>query len=72
MTTPAIVHIHRRLKLVLIGIVVLAGSWLKGQSTAVQDDALGPGRAALFRDGMSIDRFVKDGRTLTLDELQAL
>ena len=46
------------------------GSWLKSQSTEVQNDALGPGRAALFRDGMSIDRFVKDGRVIPLADLQ--
>ena len=47
-------------------------TWLAGQSAAVQDEALGPERAALFRDGMTVDRFTADGRTLTLDELEAI
>lgn len=48
--------------------------WLAGQSESVQDDALGPERAALFRTGkVTIDRFVDDtGRTLTLEELYSL
>ena len=46
-------------------------AWLKTQSVEVQNDALGPVRARLFRQGkVKIDRFVKDGRTLTLRELR--
>jgi SPP1 gp7 family putative phage head morphogenesis protein len=49
------------------------GSWLKKQPRDIQDDALGPRRAALFRSGdVKIDRFVDArGRKLTLDELRA-
>ncbi len=48
------------------------GDWLRNQSAAVQDDALGPTRGKLFREGgLAVDRFVNDeGRTLTLDELR--
>lgn len=44
--------------------------WLRKQSKAFQDKVLGPSRAAMFRDGMKLDRFV-DGRgnTLTLAQL---
>ena len=47
------------------------GQWLKKQSRAVQDDALGPKRAALFRSGdVKIDRFVNNRRRkLSLKEL---
>lgn len=45
-------------------------TWLEKQPKEIQDEALGPERAALFRDGMSVDRFTADGRTLTLDELR--
>lgn len=45
------------------------GEWLKTQSTEIQDAALGPGRAQLFRDGANMSRFVADGRVLTLDEI---
>lgn len=45
------------------------GEWLKTQSAEVQNDALGPARAELFRGGMSVNRFVQDGRVLRLDEL---
>ena len=47
--------------------------WLRGQPRAVQDEALGPERAALFRGGLKIERFVDAGlRPLTLDELRAI
>lgn len=47
--------------------------WLKKQPAAIQDEALGPSRAALFRSGgMPIDKFTDDrGNTLTLDQLKA-
>lgn len=45
--------------------------WLKKQPAELQDDVLGKTRAALFRKGdLPLDRFVDDGRTLTLDELR--
>ena len=45
--------------------------WLERQSEAVQDEALGPERAALWRSGeVAIDKFVDDfGRTIPLAEL---
>lgn len=50
------------------------GGWLKKQSASFQDEALGPERAKLFRDGgLRIDRFTDDNfNTYTLDELRAL
>jgi hypothetical protein len=45
--------------------------WLKGKSSAMQDDILGPTNGKLFRAGMPVDRFVnKAGDVLTLDELR--
>jgi SPP1 gp7 family putative phage head morphogenesis protein len=45
--------------------------WLKGQPAEVQDEVLGKTKAALFRDGdLPLDRFVDDGRAMTLDELR--
>jgi SPP1 gp7 family putative phage head morphogenesis protein len=46
--------------------------WLSGQSTAVQNEVLGPKRAALWRDGrVKAEDFTDDrGRLLTLDELE--
>jgi len=45
--------------------------WLTSQSSAFQNDILGPTRAKLFRDGnLTLDRFVTaQGRELTLAEL---
>jgi SPP1 gp7 family putative phage head morphogenesis protein len=51
---------------------VTYGDWLKDQSEAIQNEALGPARAELFRNGeVTIDQFVNDkGKLLTLDELR--
>jgi SPP1 gp7 family putative phage head morphogenesis protein len=48
------------------------GDWLRGQSAKVQDQALGPMRGKLFRDGgLSVDRFQNNtGIEYTLDQLQ--
>lgn len=48
------------------------GAWLKKQTTAQQNEILGPSRAKLFRSGrVAIDKFVDTrGRTLTLDQLR--
>jgi hypothetical protein len=48
------------------------GEWLKNQSTARQDEILGPERGALFRQGkLPLDRFANDrGKWLSLDELR--
>lgn len=49
------------------------GEWLKRQPVSVQNEALGPRRAALFREGLDIRKFVDQShRPLTLSELQAL
>jgi SPP1 gp7 family putative phage head morphogenesis protein len=48
------------------------GDWLKGQSEEVQNDALGVGKADLFREGRITsmrDLLDASGRPLTLDEL---
>jgi hypothetical protein len=36
----------------------------------VQKDVLGKKRYQMFKEGGGIDRFVQDGRVLTLDELK--
>jgi SPP1 gp7 family putative phage head morphogenesis protein len=48
------------------------GDWLKGQSAELQNEALGPVRAQMFRDGeVDVHSFVNDqGKLLTLDELK--
>lgn len=47
------------------------GQWLRTQDRATVEDILGKGKAALFLDnGIPIERFVKDGLTLSLEELQ--
>jgi hypothetical protein len=46
--------------------------WLEQQSVAIQDEALGPSRAKLFRNGLEIDRFSGNDLTpLTLAEIRA-
>jgi len=46
--------------------------WLKDQPDEVQDDILGPTKAALFRAGkLTLDRFIdRSGKVLTLDQLR--
>ena len=46
--------------------------WLRKQSTAKQNEALGPARGKLFREGKaSLNDFVRDnGTTVTLDQLR--
>lgn len=46
------------------------GGWLKKQPASVQKDVLGKKRYQMFKEGESIDRFVQDGRVLTLEELK--
>ncbi|MFP4212140.1 MAG: minor capsid protein [Alkalispirochaeta sp.] len=45
-------------------------TWLRKQPASVQRDVLGAKRYDLYREGMEIDRFVRDGRVLTLKELE--
>lgn len=46
-------------------------SWLNRQPAEFQDDVLGPKRAKLLREGVSVDRFTDDsGRVLSLDQLR--
>ena len=46
-------------------------AWLRKQSREFQDDVLGERKAALFRQGVKVDRFVdRKGREYTLDELR--
>jgi hypothetical protein len=49
------------------------GEWLKTQPASVQDEALGPTRGKLFRDGgLTIDKFQNDkGLWLDIDQLRA-
>lgn len=45
--------------------------WLRRQPAAFQDEVLGARKAALFREGVKVDRFVdRRGREFTLDELK--
>ncbi|MAM60852.1 minor capsid protein [Maritimibacter sp. UBA3975] len=45
--------------------------WLRRQPRAFQDEVLGEKKAALFRKGVKVDRFVdRKGREFTLDELK--
>lgn len=46
--------------------------WLRDQPAHIQDGALGPGRAALFRQGKPLADMVDRGRPLTLKELRGL
>lgn len=57
-----------------VGAKTTYGGWLRKQPASFQDEALGPARAKLFRQGgLSIGKFVNfDGREYTLDELRAL
>lgn len=45
-------------------------AWLRKQDARTQREVLGATRYQLYKDGMSIDRFVVDGRVLRLDELR--
>lgn len=49
-------------------------SWLRNQSLEFQNEYLGPGRAAIFRQGkLTLDKFVtRDGYELTIAELTKL
>lgn len=45
--------------------------WLRQQSAAVQDEALGPSRGKLFRAGVPVESFTdRQGRQWTLDQLR--
>ena len=47
-------------------------TWLKKKSPAFQDDVLGPTRGKLFREGMTLDRFVDEtGHEYTLKQLRS-
>lgn len=48
------------------------GDWIKSQSSARQDQVLGPARGKLLRDGgLDLDQFYNDkGKLLTLDQLR--
>jgi len=49
------------------------GSWLKTQPKEFQDDVLGKTRAEYFRSGqVSIDRFTRDGKLLSLEQLRKI
>ena len=44
--------------------------WLETQPKGFQDQALGKKRAARFRDGEKVEKYVEYGGPLTLDELK--
>ena len=47
--------------------------WLRTQPVGFQDRVLGKEKAELFRNGLTLDKFVNDyGKSLTLDELRKL
>lgn len=43
--------------------------WLRKQSIENQNEALGVGKAELFRGGMPLDKFIDNGKELTLEQL---
>jgi len=45
-------------------------AWLKKQDAGRQREVLGAKRYEMYKAGTPIDRFVRDGRVLTIDELQ--
>lgn len=45
--------------------------WLRTQPVASQRDILGPTRYEMFKKGTPLDKFVADGRALTLEEIRA-
>lgn len=47
-------------------------AWLKRQPAGFQRDVLGAKRYEMYRNGTPIDRFVRDGRVLSLKELERL
>lgn len=48
-------------------------AWLRTQSNSFQNDVLGRGKAELFREGLTLDRFVdRLGNELNLDQLAEL
>ena len=46
--------------------------WLKKQPAALQREVLGARRYEMYKAGTPIDRFVRDGRVLTIKELERL
>lgn len=53
-----------------VGEKVTYSAWLKRQSEERQREILGARRYEMYKSGTSIDRFVRDGRVLTLEELE--
>ena len=47
------------------------GAWLRRKGPSAQDEVLGPERAAMFRAGVPLDRFVDGRRALRMGELRA-
>ena len=48
-------------------------SWLRRQSQGFQEEVLGKTKAKMFRDGLTLDKFVdSNGKELTIDQLKAL
>ena len=46
--------------------------WLRKQSHEKQDEALGKGKAEIFRSGVKLERFVENGKELTLEQLKKI
>lgn len=46
--------------------------WLRKQSHEHQNEALGVGKAEIFRSGVKLDRFVENGKELTLEQLKKI
>jgi len=46
--------------------------WFERQPESRQIDILGPSKYVLYKQGMPVERFIKDGRIATLEELGAL
>jgi hypothetical protein len=45
---------------------------LRKQSHEKQNEALGVGKAEIFRSGVKLDRFVENGKELTLEQLKKI
>jgi SPP1 gp7 family putative phage head morphogenesis protein len=46
--------------------------WLRKQSHEKQDEAVGKGKAEIFRSGVKLERFVENGKELTLEQLKKI
>lgn len=48
------------------------GDWLKTKSVEFQNDVLGKAKGDIFRSGVPLDRFVSNGKELTIEQLRKI